>query len=152
MHLAHYLGLLHRAQINLADAFRQVAAAHSDEPDVEHLCQQQAQRCDEHAERLKPFAERYSEEAPAEPDRLHSELFTGTRTGGIGLLRDLQDLYLLAAQCDICWTVVGQAAYGARDEDLLAVVKRCEGETAIQLKWLRTRMKQAAPQALVVAE
>ncbi|MEV4540731.1 hypothetical protein GA0070609_6454 [Micromonospora echinaurantiaca] len=152
MHLAHYLGLLHRAQTNLADAFRQVAAAHSDEPDVQHLCQQQAKRCDEHAERLKPFAERYSEEAPAEPDRLHSELFTGTRTGGIGLLRDLQDLYLLAAQCDICWTVVGQAAYGARDEDLLAVVKRCEGETALQLKWLRTRMKQAAPQALVVAE
>ncbi|MDO3701433.1 hypothetical protein Q3W71_07035 [Micromonospora sp. C28SCA-DRY-2] len=152
MHLAHYLGLLHRAQCNLADAFRQVADAHAEEPDVHHLCQQQAKRCDEHAERLRPFAERYSEEAPAEPDRLHSELFTGTRTGGIGLLRDLQDLYLMAAQCDISWTVVGQAAYGARDEDLLGVVKRCEGETAIQLKWLRTRMKQAAPQALVVAE
>lgn len=28
----------------------------------------------------------------------------------------------------------------------------CEQETAIQLKWLRTRMRQAAPQALVVAE
>jgi hypothetical protein len=27
----------------------------------------------------------------------------------------------------------------------------CESETEIQLKWLRTRMKQAAPQALVVA-
>jgi hypothetical protein len=26
-----------------------------------------------------------------------------------------------------------------------------ESETAVQLKWLRTRMKQAAPQALVVA-
>jgi hypothetical protein len=25
------------------------------------------------------------------------------------------------------------------------------GETAMQLKWLRTRLKQAAPQALVVA-
>lgn len=58
----------------------------------------------------------------------------------------------MAAECDICWTVVGQAAYGARDEDLLAVVKSCEQETAIQLKWLRTRMKQAAPQALVVAD
>ncbi len=38
-----------------------------------------------------------------------------------------------------------------RDRELLDVVARCEGETAIQLKWLRTRMKQAAPQALVVA-
>ncbi|MDG4809551.1 hypothetical protein O7634_22615 [Micromonospora sp. WMMD1120] len=41
---------------------------------------------------------------------------------------------------------------GARDEDLLTVVRRCEGETALQLRWLRTRMKAAAPQALVVAD
>jgi hypothetical protein len=31
------------------------------------------------------------------------------------------------------------------------VVRGCEGETELQLKWLRTRLKQAAPQALVVA-
>jgi hypothetical protein len=152
VHLAHYLGLLHKAQTNLADAFRQVADAHHEEPDIHHLCRQQAKRCDTHAEQLQPFAHRYAEEAPDEPDRLHSELFRGTRTGGIGLLRDLQDLYLMAAECDICWTVVRQAAHGVRDHDLLDVVDRCEGETAIQLKWLRTRMKQAAPQALVVAE
>jgi hypothetical protein len=100
---------------------------------------------------LQPFAHRYSEEAPEEPDRLHSELFRGTRSGGIGLLRDLQDLYLIAAECDICWTIVGQAAQGARDTNLSDVVQHCEGQTATQLKWLRTRMKQAAPPALVVA-
>jgi hypothetical protein len=152
MHLAHYLGLLHRAQANLAEAFRQVAEAHAEEPDIHHLCHRLARQCDRHAEKLGPFARRYREEAPDEPDRLHSELFGGTRTGGIGLLRDLQDLYLMAAECDICWTVVGQAARGARDKDLQQVVQGCEGETAIQLKWLRTRMKQAAPQALVVAD
>jgi hypothetical protein len=152
MHLAHYLGLLHRAQTNLADAFRQVADAHSDEPDVHHLCRRLAQQCDRHAEQLGAFAHRYAEEAADEPDRLHSELFRGTRTGGIGLLRDLQDLYLMAAECDICWTVVGQAARGVRDDDLQHIVQTCEGETATQLKWLRTRMKQAAPQALIVAD
>jgi hypothetical protein len=31
-------------------------------------------------------------------------------------------------------------------------VQACEGETAMQLKWLTSRMKEAAPQALVVAE
>ena len=151
MHLAHYLGLLHRAQTTLADAFRQVGDAHGDEPDVAVQYAQQAERCDRHAGLLQPFAERYAEDAPAEPERLHSELFRGTRTGGLGLLRDLQDLYLMAAECDICWTVVGQAAQGARDKDLVAVVASCEGETELQLAWLRTRMKQAAPQALVVA-
>ena len=152
MHLANYLGLLHKAELHLADAFRQVGDAHREEPDIYHLCRQQAQRCDAHAQRLQPFAQRYAEDAPKEPDRLHSELFRGTRTGGIGLLRDLQDLYLMAAECDICWTVVGQAAQGVRDHDLLDVVNTCEGQTAVQLKWLRTRMKQAAPQALIVAQ
>jgi hypothetical protein len=151
MQLAHYVGLLHRAQVELAKAFREVGEGHPDEADIHHLTQTLARQCDEHAERLLPFAQRYGEDAPDEPARLHSELFTGTRSGPIGLLRDLHDLYLMAAECDMAWTLVGQGAQGARDEELLEVVRRCERETATQMKWLRTRMKQAAPQALVVA-
>jgi len=152
MHLAHYLGLLHRAQDHLAAAFREVAAAHADEADIVHLGHQQAEQCDRRVQRLRPFADRYAEDAPAEPERLHSELFRGTRTGGVGLLRDLQDLYLMAAECDLCWTLVRQAAQGLRDTELTEVVDECAAGTAVQLEWLRTRMKQAAPQALVVAE
>src|ERR1044072_1904651 len=151
MQLAHYLGLVHQAQIQLAEAFREVGSAHTDEVDVASMCEKFAQRCDGHAEALRPFADRYGEAAESEPERLHSELFGGTRTGPLALLRDLHDLYLMACECDICWTLVGQGAQGARDDDLLAVVHSCEGDTALQLKWLRTRMKQAAPQALVVA-
>jgi hypothetical protein len=149
--VAHYLGLLHRAEENLAAAFREMAEGHAEEADVHHTCTKLAKRCDEHARRLAPFADRYGEEASDEPDRLHSEIFSGTRSGGLGLLRDLQDLYLMAAECDIAWTLVGQAAQGLRDRELLEVVVGCEGETAIMLKWLRTRLKQTAPQALVVA-
>jgi NADH dehydrogenase/NADH:ubiquinone oxidoreductase subunit G len=87
-----------------------------------------------------------------EPERLHSELFAGTRQGGLGLLRDLHDLYLMATECEVTAALVGQAAQGARDADLLDAVERCRGEVAQQLKWLRTRMKQAALQALVVAD
>ena len=57
----------------------------------------------------------------------------------------------MAAECDISWTVIGQAAQGVRDRDLFAVVQRCKGETSTQLKWIRTRMKEAAPEALVAA-
>ena len=150
-HVAHYLGLLHKAQVDLAAAFREVADGHAAEADVFHLCAQLARECDRHAQDLKPFVDRYGEDAPEEPDRLHSEIFQGSRSGGLGLLRDLQDLYLMAAECDITWTLVGPAAQGLRDDRLLGVVTRNEKETAVQLKWLRTRMKQAAPQALVVA-
>jgi hypothetical protein len=47
---------------------------------------------------------------------------------------------------------VGQAARGARDSELQAVAAGCEAETGAQLAWLATRMKQAAPQALVVSQ
>jgi hypothetical protein len=68
------------------------------------------------------------------------------------LLRDLQDLYLMTAECDICWTIVEQAARGIRDDDLAGLAAEGAADIAIQLQWLRTRMKAAAPQALVVAD
>jgi rubrerythrin len=151
MHLANYLGLLHHAEDNLARAFREIAEHHAAEPDVYHVCNLLAAQSQEHTERLEKFVKRYGEEPSDEPDRLHSDLFESTRTGGIGLLRDLQDLYLMASECDITWTMIGQAAQALRDTDLVEVVQDCEQQTATQLKWLRTRMKQAAPQALVVA-
>ena len=151
MLVAHYLGMLHRSLDATADAFRRVADAHGDEPDVEDTCRYLAVLADRQAAALLPFVERYGEAAEDEPDRLHSELFGGTREGPLALLRDLQDLYLMAANCDITWTLVGQAAKGLRDVDLIEVVTANEPDTAVQLKWLRTRMKQAAPQALLVA-
>jgi hypothetical protein len=151
MQLSHYLVLLHQAQTQLGEALRTVAIAHSDDPDVELTCQQLGRHCDEHVRQLLPFLEHYGQDTSDEPEQLHSQLFRGPRSGPLGLLRDLHDLYLMASNADIAWTLIGQAAQGARDEALLKVVTDCEGDTAVQLRWLRTRMKQAAPQALVVA-
>ena len=151
MQLAHYLGLLHAAEERLAEALREVADRHRAEVDVFGLCQRLAAQCDTHAERLAPFAERYGEAAEDEPDRLHSAIFQSGRKGPLALLRDLQDLYLMAAECDLAWSVVGQAAQGVRDTELLDVVRACEQETAMQMSWARSRIKEAAPQALVVA-
>jgi hypothetical protein len=149
--LAHYLGLLNDAERTLAEAFTAVAAAHADEPDVAATCLILTEQCRAHADRLDPFTRRYGEQEQHEPERLRSQLFQEPRTGKLGLLRDLHDLYLMATECDLSWTLVGQAAQGARDTDLHGVVQACEGETVGQLRWLRSRMKQAAPQALVVA-
>lgn len=152
MHLAHYLGFAHRSEVELGAAFREVAENHRDEAAVVHLAQRLGKQCEEHAEQLRPFADRYGEEAPEEPERLHSDLFGGTREGPLGLLRDLHDLYVMAAEVDMSWTLIAQAAQGVRDGDLLEIVERSEQETATQMEWLRTQLKQAAPQALVVAE
>jgi hypothetical protein len=151
MHLANYLGYLHRAELDLAEGFRKVGEAHAEEADAYHTYNTLAEQCEAHAQKLQPFVERYGEEAPEEPENLYHELFDETRSGGLGLLRDLHDLYLMANACDISWTMIGQAAQGAWDRELLETVNTCEGQTAIQIKWLKTRMKQAAPQALLVA-
>ncbi|GAA0368703.1 hypothetical protein GCM10009530_18360 [Microbispora corallina] len=150
MHLAHYLGLLHRSQNDLADAFRAVRLGHPREPDLYGVCERLAAQCRDQARRLEPFLRRYGPSAPDEPERMHGTLFSGARRGALGLLRDLHDLYLLATECEVSWALIGHAAKGARDEELLDLVRHCGQETAVHLLWLRSRMRQAAPQALVV--
>lgn len=65
----------------------------------------------------------------AEGNELTMTAWDGPREGALGLLRDLHHLH-----------------------ELLAAVHQCEEETAPRTAWLRTRMKQAAPQALVVSQ
>lgn len=152
MKLPLYLGLLHRAEETLAASYMQVAAGHGHEPDVHYLCMMLAEQCQGHATALRPVVERYGEQPQEEPERLHAQGLSETRSGAVGLLRDLHDLYTLANFVDVTWMMLKQAAAALRDKQLLGVVVRCEAESAVQLDWLRTRMKQAAPQALIVAE
>jgi hypothetical protein len=151
MYLALYLGLLDQAEQALANAFDEVGTAHRDEPDVERTCKILGDHARDHVESLRPIVERYGEQGDAEPERLAAAEFSGSRSGAVGLLRDLQDLYALASFVDITWTVVKQAAQGLRDDELLKLAGERESDTSRQLTWLQTRIKQAAPQALIVA-
>ena len=152
MHLSSYLGLLETGCATLAHSYRQVAEGHLAEADVHRICEQFAVQCDRHEEQLKPFTARYGSHPSGEPERLHADGLSSTRSGGLGLLRDLHDLYLLASYLDMAWMVVGQAAKGARDQELIRTVEQCEVETASQRRWLMTRLKAAAPQALLAAD
>jgi hypothetical protein len=152
MHLSSYLGLLETGSTTLAHSYRQVAEGHAEEADVKRICEQFAAQCDHHGQLLRPFTERYGSHPSGEPERLHADGLSQTRSGGLGLLRDLHDLYLLASYLDMAWTLVGQAAKGARDQELIQTVERCAKQTEAQQKWLTTRLKAAAPQALLVAD
>jgi hypothetical protein len=90
---------------------------------VRVLCLRFADQSTAHADALAPFVDRYGEDKPDEPERLHSDLFSG----GLGLPRDLHDLYLMATECEVTWALVGQAVQGARDRDLL---EWCKAATA----------------------
>jgi hypothetical protein len=130
MFLANYLGLLHQSELDLAEGFRKVAAGHAAEVDVYHICNTLAKQCDAHAEQLGPFVDRYGEQRDEEPERIYHDLFDETRSDSFGLLRDLQDLYVMTNSCDITWTMVGQAAQGAGDVELYETVNSLEGQTS----------------------
>ena len=107
--------------------------------------------CDDHRSRLAPVVERYGEDDVDEPERLHAAGLAEAREGEVGLLRDLQDLHVLATLVQTTWTVILQGAQGLRDRELLEIAQHCNAETQRQLSWLTTRIKTAAPQALIVA-
>jgi hypothetical protein len=153
MKLPVYIGLLDEAEATLANSFRVVAHGHGEEPDVHFLLETLAGQCDAHREALKPVIERYGEDTDGDEEhRLTANGVREVRSGPLALLLDLQDLYVLVNHIDVTWMMVGQAAKGDRDGQLLDIVARCEGDTELQIRWLKTRMKQAAPQALLVAE
>jgi len=149
-----YIALVDRAEESLADSFRVVAQAQASHPDVYFTCQTMATMSDTHRAHLKPVVDRYGEQSEgtgAEPERLHAQALESSRTGPVGLLRDLQDLHLLANLVLTSWTVIQQAARGLRDDELLRIATTSSDETSRQLAWLTTRMKSVAPQALIVS-
>jgi hypothetical protein len=149
-HIATYVGLAHRRERTLADSLRQVAAGHPEDPDTVAVCTVLARLHDGNVMRLDPIAQRYGEEEVDEPERLHAEALEQTRAGGIGLLRDLQDLYLLCALLQTTWTVLDQAAQGARDDELHQAVQDCTKQVTRTMTWLTTHLKAASPQILLV--
>jgi ferredoxin-nitrate reductase len=149
-HLEDYLGLLESNERELAAAFQEVAARHEEQSDVRVMTRKMSQWCKANVERLAPLAERYGSRRGREPRRLRKALFEAGRVGGFGVLRDLHDLWILAQESHLVVTVLRQAGKALRDENLLSVVGEVAGKNERQSAWLLTRIKQTAPQALVV--
>src|SRR3954468_17654328 len=118
MHVATYLGLVRQSEQTLADAFRQVGEGHAAEADVFHMTSTLAQMSEQHVEQLDPIVKRYGEAGDEEPERLHAAALPSARSGAVGLLRDLQDLQLLATLVQSTWTALYQVAQALRDSEL----------------------------------
>jgi hypothetical protein len=150
-----------RSERELASELRSVAERHAADHDVYHLGHTLALHCGEHLAALHPFAERYGahtengDDVSTSPGFLEavrhkaSELLGRTEPAGLLLLRDLRELYMHAQEAEIDWVILMQTAAAARDPELLDVAAGCHQETESVGKWLRTRIKQTAPQVLV---
>ena len=134
MKVAPLLADLRTLEHCLAAAYREMAEVHSDEHDVHYQSLTFAKQCDRHVERLVGDAKGASGKAAS---------LTGE------LIDDLRMIFLLTEEVSITWVIAGQAAQALRDAHLLNTVRECHEETELQVKWLITRIKDAAPQALV---
>lgn len=148
---------LHDAEAELAKRLRVTGERHASESDIYHLGHTLARQCAEHLQALAPFAERYGA-TPARDDvdaspgileavrRRTAGIVGRSEAAGLLLMADLSDLYLTAQHAELAWVVLLQAAKARRDADLIDVVTHCHEQTEMCGKWLRTRIKEAAPQ------
>ena len=135
--LDHLRGL----ETELAAELRAAAERHRAEHDVYHQCHTFALAADKRLQRLEPLAQRF--------DGV-SEWATALGEGSDDLLQELRTLYLRAQEVATTWTMASQAAKALRDQDLLTLATECRSESEAESKWFTTRIKVAAPQAIVL--
>lgn len=149
-HVQEYLALVEASERLLADALTAVGEHHTHEPDIPSECTLLAGWAREHQQALGKYVERYGEHRIAEPERLRKAAFPALHESGFGLVRDLHDCWLIANETHVSIIVLDQAAKALRDDELVALLDHMDGQNQRQQAWLLTRIKQAAPQALVV--
>lgn len=150
MQIAREIESLARAEELLATSLRLVAARHVSDAEIRDTARLLASWSDEHVERLRALRSRFGRLRTRDADRVGRGLLRGLRLAGMGLLRDLEDLFVLAARASVGWIALGQAAKALRDPELETVCLEASATTKRQVAWVETHVKHIAPQALVV--
>ncbi|MFC0597705.1 hypothetical protein [Streptomyces palmae] len=153
---------LHHTETALAGEFRGTAERHPGDHGTHRVCRALAQQCEQHTTALHTLAQPYGvdlaearspgllETALGAVRHAGQALRPGHQGSGLSLLHDLRRLYQLGQRGSLEWTMLAQAARALRDQDLLGQVTALHRETLGQLKWIRTRVSETAPQILAV--
>jgi hypothetical protein len=144
------------AEGDLGKRLRVVAERHAVEHDLYHLGHSLARMSAQRLELLAPHADRYDAALPSPggetPGMLESlrhktsELLGRAEPTALLLVRDLLDLYQTAQAAEIRWTVLVQVSAAVRDEGLLRAATDGHQQVELCARWLRTRIKETAPQ------
>ena len=161
--LATLFDELHTAETDLADAFREIGERHGADHDIWHMCHQLAGQADGRAQQLRAHAQSYDVElrAPRRSDTAQgiaagvrhkaSELLGRRPESGLLLVADLRRLFVASQAVNVHWLIAGQVAQALRDDALLSVVTPSHKQVLTSIKWLKTHLKEASPQALCVS-
>ena len=126
----------------LRDGLQSLAEHHIAESDVYHVGSSLAVKCNEVARSFGDGEAPAPKTPPAHPSGGESP------TAGMDLLQDLRRLAMDAHGTQIDVLIVQQGAMAARDRELMMAAKAATAEIGRVDKWLQTRIKEAAPQAL----
>ncbi|MEW2437331.1 hypothetical protein AB0952_24775 [Streptomyces caniferus] len=152
---------LHHAETELGETYRAVAKRQAADHGTYYPCRTLADQCDQHAEHLRVWAERLGAELhPAQrsealstvQDALRRKPLAFRTEAALLLLDDLCELYVQAESVNIHWVMLGQLAQALRDPDMVTEVSTLHGENLNQAKWLKTRIKEVTPQALLATD
>jgi len=149
-HFPDAMGQLRASLTQFAEACRSLKKVHFQELELVGCWETFAQWCDELNKRLEPFAGKYGEKAIKEPAKLRRTLFSATRTGEFGELRDLQSLEVLASALHGANTLLIQSSQGLRDPDLLDAALDADEHIRRIQAWIANQVKHRAVHSLLV--
>jgi anaerobic selenocysteine-containing dehydrogenase len=149
-YLADYIGLLLANEACLARGWEKLQKAHRKVPDIGQQGALFRTWTDENVALLQPYVKTYGERLEGEPEALDNALRIGRPRTGFGLMRDLQDLWLMVNESSVSIAVLIQAARALGDGEMENVLRGMESRNERQRKWLFSRIRQAAPQTLTV--
>ena len=150
---------LHRSENDLAHQLLVVSDRHKADHEVFHVARDLAVWSQDHVREIARIGPKYGLELDPEPvgdptvlQKIRQEVSDrmGRRSApALMLLRDLRSVYMDASGVFVDWELVGQAAQGVRDRELLDVTQQCRPETMRQAKWANAQLKEKATQILV---
>jgi hypothetical protein len=150
---------LHRSENDLAQELLQVSERHKADHEIYHLGRDLAGWSHRHIREIAGIGRNYgldldpdpeSESALAERIREKGAELLGRRShAALLLLRDLREIYMLAAGVNADWEMLAQAAQGIKHTDLLEVAQRCRPDTVRQMRWANSKLKEESTQILV---
>jgi ferredoxin-nitrate reductase len=149
-YLADYIGLLVTNEYRLMLGWEKLRNAHPMTPDISMQSMLFMTWSSENVAAIRPHVARYSKPREGNPERLGKALSIGRPQSRFGLLRDLQDLWLMVNESTVSVAVVIQGARALGDRELEKTLRAAESRNERQRTWLLTRIRQAAPQTLAV--
>jgi hypothetical protein len=149
-YLADYIGLLLANEDRLILGWEKLRKAHPTTPDIGPQSALFMTWSSENAAAIRPYVARYGERREGEPEALDKALPIGRPQTGFGLLRDLQDLWLLVNESFVSTAVLIQGARALGDRELEQSLAAVQDRNERQRGWLLSRIRQAAPQTLAV--